>query len=156
MMSTMQVRNWLGLFFLGTTAILGAYIILFQGTRALPIPPKDATSAFQIVIPTLIAQLTIAFRWISNPPADADTEIALPQWAVIGPPVSVLVILIGTIILLVADAGRSLDGGTIFKNAVTFCVSLLAASTTFIVSRVFGSTHATKGRGGMKSSKPKA
>ncbi len=144
MMSTTQVRNWLGIFFLGTTAILGAYIILFQGTRALPIPPKDATSAFQIVIPTLIAQLTIAFRWMGTAPPDAETEVSLPRWMVVGPPVSVIAILISTIALLVADAGRSLDSGTFFKNAVTFCVSLLAASTTFIVSRVFGSTTSGK------------
>ena len=39
-----------------------------------------------------------------------------------------------------ADGGRSLDFGTIFKNAVTICVCHPAASTTFVVSRVFRCT----------------
>jgi hypothetical protein len=138
-MSIGEVRNWLGAFFLGTTAALGAYIILFQGTRALPIPSKDATSAFQIIIPTFIAQLTIAFRWIANPPSGPEVDMTLPRWAVMGPPIAVGLILAATLVLLIGDGGRSLDGGSIFKNSVTFCVSLLSASTAFIVSRVFGS-----------------
>jgi hypothetical protein len=138
MMTIVAVRNWLGAFFLGTTAALGAYIILFQETKALPISSKDATSAFQIIIPTFIAQLTIAFRWIANPPANSeDDKIILPRWAVIGPPIAVIAILIATITLLISDSGESLDSGAIFKNAVTFCVSLLSASTAFIISRVF-------------------
>ena len=136
-MKITDIRNWLGAFFLGTTGALGAYIILFQGTLALPISTKDAMSAFQIIIPTLIAQLTIAFRWVANPPTDTEDRVRLPRWAVIGPPFVVSAILIVTIALLVFDGGKSLDGGAIFKNAVTFCVSLLSASTTFVVSRVF-------------------
>jgi hypothetical protein len=157
MMTITAVRNWLGAFFLGTTAALGAYIILFQETRALPVDTKDATSAFQIIIPTLIAQLTIAFRWISDPPPDSDAPIAIPRWAVTGPPIAVGLILVCTLTLLIVDGGRSLNGGSIFKNSVTFCVSLLSASTAFIVSRVFG--NARKGASaGPKSdgSKPTA
>ena len=83
MMSLNEIRNWLGPFFLGTTVVLGAYIILFGETVALPISSNDATSAFQIIIPTFIAQLTMAFRWIANPPTDGDTEIAMPRWALL-------------------------------------------------------------------------
>src|SRR5437773_1715276 len=119
-MSSEQVRNWLGVFFLGTTAALGAYIILFQETAALPIASKDATSAFQIIIPTLVAQLAIIFRWIASPPPNPEAQIALPRWAVVGPPTTVSAILITTITLLVFDRGRSLNGGSIFKNSVTF------------------------------------
>jgi hypothetical protein len=137
-MTINQARNWLGIFFLGMTVALGAYIILFQETRALPVSGKDATSAFQIIIPTLVAQLTIAFRWIANPPQDKGKGISLPKWAVIGPPVSVGVVLIGTFALLIADGGASLDGGAILKNAVTFCVSILSATSVFIIARVFG------------------
>ncbi len=68
MMTTTEVRNWLGIFFLGMTSALGAYIILFQETRALPIFSKDASSAFQIIIPTFIAQLTIAIARATTSP----------------------------------------------------------------------------------------
>jgi hypothetical protein len=142
MMTLDQVRNWLAAFFLGTTAALGAYIIIFQGTVVLPIPPKDAMSAFQIIIPTFIGQLTVAFRWIAAPPVAKKSEVGvLPKWAVVGPPAAVGAILVITVVVLILDRGRSLDGGAVFKNSVTFCVSLLSASTMFIVSRVFGTGH---------------
>ena len=80
-MTITAARNWLGLFFLGTTAALGAYILLFQETRALPIAAKDATSSFQIIIPTLVAQLTLAFKWIADPPASNDEQLTFPLWA---------------------------------------------------------------------------
>jgi hypothetical protein len=137
MMTLTAIRNWLGIFFLGTTAALGAYIILFQETAALPISSKDATSAFQIIIPTLVGQLTFAFRWLAHPPEDQKIGLELPRWAVIGPPVAVLLVMLATVTLLVSDGGSSLVGGSIFKNAVTFCVTLLGATTVFIMARVF-------------------
>jgi hypothetical protein len=149
-MTLTAARNWLAVFFLGTTASLGAYILLFQQTRFLPIAAKDATSSFQIIIPTLVAQLTLAFKWIADPPHDTDTEQTLPIWAVSGPPVAVLLIMIVTIVLIGLDGGNSLDGGAIFKNAVTFCVTLLSATTVFVMARVFarpgGSRRPQKGR----------
>jgi hypothetical protein len=136
-MTLTAARNWLGLFFLGTTAGLGAYILLFQETKALPISAKDATSSFQIIIPTLVAQLTLAFKWIADPPAVTDEEFTLPMWAVAGPPAAVLLIMVCTIFLIGIDGGNSLNGGAIFKNAVTFCVTLLSATTVFVMARVF-------------------
>lgn len=141
MITIASVRNWLGLFFLCTTAGLGAYIILFQETRALPIAAKDAMSAFQIIIPTLIGQLTLAFRWISNPPKRLDVRIELPRWAVVGPPVAVMLTMAATLVLIVTDGGDSLDGGSILKNAVTFCVTLLTSTTVFVMARVFAQGH---------------
>ena len=137
-----KIRNWLGIYFLGTTAVLGAYILLFQQTRLLPISASDASSAFKIIIPTLIAQLTVAFRWISSPPRDGGTQVNIPRWAVIGPPITVDAILVFSVLFLIVDGGKS-DGGEIFKNVVTFCVSLLSASTVFIVSAVFAAASGT-------------
>jgi hypothetical protein len=136
-MPVKRIRDLLGIFYLGTTALLGAYIILFQETTLLPIAAKDATSAFQIIIPTFVAQVTLIFQWIANPPTDVETPISFPSWAIIGPPVLVLLILIATIALLIIDAGSQLADGTIFKNSVTFCVSLLGATSVIIIARVF-------------------
>jgi hypothetical protein len=137
-----QIRNWLGIFFLGTTAVLGAYIILLQETRLLPISAEDASSAFKIIIPTLIAQLTVVFKWIASPSAGMSQRVNIPTWAVVAPPLIVDAILIITIGFLIFDQGQS-DGGEIFKNVVTFCVSLLSASTVFIVTAMFPSAPAT-------------
>jgi hypothetical protein len=136
-MTVSTARNWLGIFFLGTTACLGAYILLFQQTKLLPIATKDATSSFQIIIPTLVAQLTLAFKWIADPPSNRDEELTLPMWAVAGPPAAVVLIMLCTIILIAVDGGNSLEGGALFKNAVTFCVTLLSATTIIIMARVF-------------------
>lgn len=65
----------------------------------------------------------------------------MPKWAVVGPPFTVDAILIITIAYLIIDGGNS-NGGEIFKNVVTFCVSLLSASTVFIVSAVFANAPA--------------
>jgi hypothetical protein len=131
-----QIRNWLGIFFLGTTSVLGAYIILFQQTSLLPISSEDASSSFKIIIPTFIAQLTVVFKWIANPPRSDTVEVRMPKWAVMGPPIIVLGILIVTLSYLIVDQGKS-NGGEIFKNVVTFCVSLLSATSVFIVTAVF-------------------
>ena len=139
-MNATQVRNLLGMFFLGTTSVLGAYIILFQETKLLPINAADADSAFKIIIPTLVAQLSVAFKWIANPPK-TDFQIHLPSWAVLGPPIAVSSILLFTIVFLALDAGESVEGGRVFKNVVTFCVSLLGASTIFVLSAVFSETN---------------
>jgi hypothetical protein len=132
-----QIRNWLGIYFLGTTAVLGTYIILFQQTVLLPISSEDASSAFKIIIPTFIAQLTVVFKWIANPPKIDTSEIIMPRWAVMGPPIIVLFMLIISLTYIIIDQGRS-NGGEIFKNVVTFCVSLLSATSVFVISTVFG------------------
>jgi hypothetical protein len=136
-MQTNSIRNFLGIFYLGVTALLGAYILLFQETRFLPIARDDASSSFQIIIPTFIAQLTIIFKWFANPPQSAGEEINLPKWVVIAPPILTLIILLSSISLIVIDNGTSLRGGEIFKNIVTFSVSILGATTIFIIARVF-------------------
>ncbi|HUE78881.1 MAG TPA: hypothetical protein VMN38_04550 [Sphingomicrobium sp.] len=138
-MPVSKIRDILGIFYLGTTGVLGAYIILFQETMLLPIAAKDATSAFQIIIPTFVAQLTLIFRWIADPPTNHDAATSFPSWAILGPPFLVLLILGATIALLITDAGSQMAGGQIFKNSVTFCVSLLGATSVIIIARVFGS-----------------
>jgi len=145
-MTVEQIRNWLGVFFLGTTALLGGYIILFQETSALPISSKDATSAFQIIIPTFIAQITTVYRWYANPPQNGDAQIELPKWVVLGPPMAVVFILSAAIIVLIIDGGKEFPGGALFKNAVTFCVSLLSASSVLIVTRVFADRRRSANR----------
>jgi hypothetical protein len=137
MKSVDNARNWLGIYFLGTTAALGVYILLFAQTKLLPVSSADAASAFKIIIPMFVAQLTIAFKWIASPPTNVAAVTSIPRWAVIGPPIIVDAILIITITYLIIDQGSSADAGQTFINVVTFCVTLLSASTVFIVAVIF-------------------
>lgn len=136
-MKIRSVRDILGIFYLGTTGFLGAYILLLNESILLPVSASDAMSAFQIIIPTFIVQLSILFKWMANPPQGPDTTTSLPSWAVIGPPVIVLLILAATIALIGWDQGEQLSGGAMLKNAVTFCVSLLGATSVIIVTEIF-------------------
>jgi len=138
-MSGDRVRNWLGIYVLVITVALGAYIILFQQTQLLPVSSADASSAFKIIIPTLLAQVTIVFKWFSSP-TRSSRLLRIPGWVVKGPPIATTLVLLVTITYLICDQGRS-DGGEIFKNAVTFCISVLSASTMFIIPTVFGDQH---------------
>jgi hypothetical protein len=132
------IRNFLGLFYLGTTTILGAFILIFGGFQhILPFSEEDANSSFQIIIPTFIAQLTIIFKWYANPPKLEEETINIPKWVVLAPPILSLLILISTIAIIAVDNGENLEGGKMFKNVVTFVVSVLGATTIFIVARVF-------------------
>ena len=146
-MNANEIRNVLGMFFLGTTGALGAYIILCRESAWLPISKEDGTSAFQIVIPPLLAQVTIVYRWFSSPPPKTDDDdVLMPKWVVLAPPLMIIGILIATIAWLVADKGKTQDPGSLFKNSVTFCVSILAATSVYIAARVFSAGAAKRPR----------
>jgi hypothetical protein len=146
-MNANAIRNVLGMFFLGTTGALGAYIILCRESAWLPISKEDGTSAFQIVIPPFLAQVTIVYRWFSSPPPKTDDDdVLMPKWVVLAPPLMIIGILIATIAWLLADRGKTQDPGSLFKNAVTFCVSILAATSVYIAARVFSAGAAKRPR----------
>jgi uncharacterized membrane-anchored protein len=141
-MSAKDVRNWLGIYFLVITGALGAYLLLFRETALLPISRTEAVDAFEIVIPVLLAEVTMIFRWFSGQQVNQETEIAIPRWVVVGPPImvsSILVLAILTLILGNVGQGKAwAPTPDAFKGIVTFCVSILNASTVFIVSKYFG------------------
>ena len=153
-MKLTDVRNWLGLYFLLTTVFLGAYILLFAETRLLPISKKDSLDGFQIIIPVFVAQLTTAFTWFGDGATSNDTEdvVGLPPWVVKVPPllvVSMIVLTIGAMIVSENRAGAEewVDAST-FKAMVTFCVTVLNATTVLIVIRVFRKPKVNQGGSG--------
>jgi hypothetical protein len=132
------IRAILGMFFLGTTGILGGYIILLQGSWLLPISEEDATSAFQIIIPTFLAQVAVVWKAAAAQAALPPGKGLMPRWLVLFPPITVLALLTGGLAFIACDHGRSIQGGPAFKKLVTLCVSILAATSVVIISRVCG------------------
>jgi len=141
-MAIKDIRNWLGLYFLTTTSIFGAYVLLAGGSSLLPIERQEAVDTFEIIIPVLLGQLTIIFQWFgANNPSSDDEIVDMPKWVVKGPPIIVAIILtIAVLVLILGNLGEGKQWAITpdaFKGVVTFCVSLLNATTVFIISRFF-------------------
>jgi len=141
-----QARKWLAVYFLLVTVITGAFLLLFNGTTVLPLSSDDASACFQIIIPVLVGQVTVIFQWIAVANKDDATgklESPVPTWAIRLPALmAVLIIVVATIVLAYANrpAINWTVSPTTFKSAVTFSVTILNASTIFLVARFFPST----------------
>lgn len=149
-MRSSEVRNWLGKYFLIITAAIGGYILLFGETPLLPMARSEATGVFQIVLPVLLGQLTIIFRWFTETkdPEQEDSVVAVPAWIIKWPPWIVVCLIVLSAIQM---ALGNLWGNrvwtlspTIFRNIVTFCVSILNATTVFVVSKYFAGVKSGK------------
>jgi len=138
-MKQLEVRNWLGLYFLLITSILGGVILLF-GSSFLRL--DDPIGVFEIIIPVLIGQLAIIVQWFAgNPAPDAQSKISMPVWIIKGPPLIVVALLAIAVALKVAgfyyDQPSWALSDAQFKGVVTFCVSLLNATTIYVISAYF-------------------
>ena len=137
-MTAKEIRNWLGVYFLLITAILGGIILLF-GNSILRI--DDSIGVFEIIIPVLVGQLAIIFRWFTSDHISSKKHrTLLPGWIVKGPPLLVLLLLITSIALKII--GFHYDSPWTpsdeqFKAVVTFCVTILNATTIYVISRYF-------------------
>ena len=139
-----EIRDWLGKYFLLTTVILGGYILLFAGryTVLLRIDWETGVNCFQIIIPTLIGQLTIIFRFFgTNLAIKDDAIVPIPSWVVKWPPLLCLGLIIVTIVVMaLGNIGEGQPWSPLqnqFKMIVTFYVTVLNATTVFVVSRFF-------------------
>jgi len=140
-MTIKQIRNWLGLYFLLITSVLGGYILMFKETSLLPISKSEGIDAFEIIIPVLVGQLTIIFKWFGIGQTEQDKIVDIPVWVVKGPPIIVAILLIGAVVNLVVGNSDGTHAKVIspdsFKAIVTFSVTLLNATTLFIIARFF-------------------
>jgi hypothetical protein len=141
-MNEKDVRNWLGIYFLLITVILGGTILLL-GDSLLRL--DDSIGVFEIIIPVLVGQLTIIFRWFTTDyEPSKKSQIALPAWIIKGPPLLVIGLLLITIALKVI--GFQYDqpwtpSDEQFKGVVTFCVTILNATTIYVISKYFGAAQ---------------
>jgi hypothetical protein len=141
-MTTREVRNWIGLYVLLISGCLGGYMLLFGETFLLPMSKQEATDVFQIIIPVLIGQLAVIFRWYA---AHADQDLQditghMPPWVIKGPPLIVIGLLVVALLAMVvgniAGSAETISPSQ-FKAVVTFCVSILNATTIIVISGYF-------------------
>ena len=140
-MKVKHIRNWLGIYFLAFTSILGGYILIFTDSILLPIPPEAGIDSFEIIIPVLVGQLTIIFKWFGIEKKQENIKVDIPVWVVKGPPIIISVLIICALLSVIIGNLRGAKVGAIsastFKSIVTFCVTILNATTLFIVGRFF-------------------
>ena len=140
-MKNRVARRWFGLYFLIAAFSMGAYLLIFAGTKALPLSADQSSDCFKIIIPVLIGQVAIIFQWLSTANNnDAEEVSSLPVWAIVLPPIlSVLIILLAAIALVVANDEHSTMkmGPENFKQALTFSVTLLNATAIYFVAKLF-------------------
>ena len=93
-MEIKKIRNWLGRYFLILTAFLTIYLIILPETVLLPIGRPEANLSLQIILPVLVGQLTIMFKWYGSNPSDDETKhIDIPIWVVKGPPIFIALLI---------------------------------------------------------------
>lgn len=141
-MLTSDARNWLGKYFLTITASLGGYILLFAGTPLLPIERSEAMASFQIIVPVLIGQLTVIYRFFGAGKHDSSKDdLDVPDWIIKAPPLVVGILVTSAVGALIAanllDRKEWAPSADTFRAIVTFCVALLNATTIFLVGRYF-------------------
>jgi hypothetical protein len=138
-----QARKWLGLYFLLFTSALGTYLLIFAQSPLLPMKTADAGDAFKIIIPVLIGQIAVVFKWLAAGNRNNDGTCPIPPWAIKAPTLVTIGIVTASITLMIAgnystaNWGISPDG---FKNVVTFALSVLNASTLYLMPTLFPST----------------
>jgi hypothetical protein len=143
-MKVSEVRDWLGKYFLVFTVILGGYIILFSGkdTIFLRVSREVGMNCFQIIVPTLVGQITIIFRFFAGTEQpDTDDRVTVPSWIVKWPPTLLAGLLVFTVLLMAL--GNLKNGQTWspseddFKTVLLFYVTVLNATTVLVVSKYF-------------------
>ena len=145
-MSASEVRNWLGLYVLCLTAFLGGYSFLAPDFL-LPLEPGDRTASFEIILPLLIAQISVVYRFFTDPDAGRRENLQdMPAWIVKAPLLLVSFLLAVELILFaVAGVQRSKPPSPeMFKGLVTFCAALLNATTVLVITRYFGTSKSRR------------
>jgi hypothetical protein len=132
------VRDWLGLYVLVLTGIVGTYLLVAPDP-ILPLDSEEKTASFEIIIPFLLAQVTAVFRYFTHT-RPSEQPIPIPTWVVKAPPIiASMSLMVGFLIMGfggVLKASWVLSPGQ-FKGLLTFVVSLLSASSLFVITRYF-------------------
>ena len=147
-MSPTEVRNWIGVYTLLLASMAGAYLLLAR-PPLLPLDSESISSGFQILIPVLLAQVVTAWRFFAATTADNDDKVPIAPFIVKLPPIVVTALLL-LLFLLLGIGGMTgaswTPTGEQFKGTLTFAVSILNATTVFVVSRFFQSPAVASAR----------
>lgn len=156
MMSTEEVRSWIGKYFLFTLSAIGGYIYLFSETPLLPLNRAEALAAGETIIPVLLGQLAIIYRWyFSGDATDRVGELRVPAWLVKGPPlISITLIVMSILSMVIANYSESYwaPDPESFRRIVVFVVSVLNVTTVIVITRYFGEIEPPQSEEGAEKS----
>lgn len=133
--------KWLFIYYFSISCVFGFFLIIF-GKSVLKI--DDPAGVFAILVPTLISQVAIIMKWFVDKANERDTKadyvVRIPVFLVKVPLIVVTAILVlGTVLKIVGfhqDADWT-PSDQQFKWMVTFCISLLNATSIYLVSAFF-------------------
>lgn len=143
-MKKSTLGKWLFVFYFSVSCSLGFMLIVF-GKTLLHI--DDPMGVFSILIPTIIGQVAVISKWFvdraNSEDKELDIEVDIPAFIVKAPPIAVALILIVSIVLKII--GFNLDAEWTpsddqFKAIVTFAMSVLNATSIYLVSVFFSKT----------------
>jgi hypothetical protein len=66
------------------TGVMGFYTLIFRGTSLLPISDETASVVLTVILPTLVAQLTMASLWLRDRRSPSSVGI-MPLWVISAP-----------------------------------------------------------------------
>jgi hypothetical protein len=138
-MSASEVRAWLGTYVLVLTSLVGGYLYMAPAWM-LPLEDSDRTASIQIIVPFLLAQLTVVFRYYADAAHEVNPRrIAIPTFFVKGPPIllSTLLVVEFTLMAVGGVTGKNVPDPGNFKGFLTFAVGLLNASSVFVITKYF-------------------
>ena len=145
-MKKSQLGKWLFLYYLSISSFFG-FVLLIFGKTVLHV--DDPVGIFSILIPTLIGQVAIISKWYvdraNDKDEELDTEVKIPNFIVKAPLIIAgFLLLLSSILKIVGfhlDADWTPDDSQ-FKGVVTFTMSLLNATSIYLVSVFFSKTKA--------------
>lgn len=133
--------KWLFIYYFCISSVFGFFLIVF-GKTLLKI--DDPAGVFSILVPTLISQVAIIMKWFVDKANEKDTKadyvVRIPTFMVKVPLIVVtFILLLGTVLKVI---GFHLDADWTpsdqqYKWMVTFCMSLLNATSIYLVSVFF-------------------
>lgn len=139
-MKSSEIRSWLGLYVLIFTAVVGGYFFVAPSIM-VPLEMPDKIASTEILLPFLLGQMAVVFRFYSSSSGHKDRRVNIPVWVVKAPPILVSIVLLSELVLM-AIGGLTRRADLIpypesFKAFLTFCVAFLNASTVFVITRYF-------------------
>lgn len=139
-MAASAIRQWLGLYVLILTSAVGAYLLIAPPIL-LPLPAPDKVASTEIIVPFLIAQVAAVYRFYSSATTVAhEPRLPIPSPLVKAPLIIVSLVLIIEFAFMAAGGiaqATWTPSAESFKALLTFCVSILNASTVFVITRYF-------------------
>jgi len=139
-MKKSEIANWLLFFYLGTSVILGAALIIL-GPQNSWLGLSDNFAEFAIVIPVFLGQLAFLFRWFvsqaTNTGSDLEETVNISSKLIKMP----ALIVIGIFLLAILLRGLGINNNwsiqideTQFRNLITFGMSILNATTIYLAA----------------------